>query len=332
VLATTALSVAFVTQPAFGDDAPVIVPTRLDFDASHASKKCNDPDGFLLILGAWVPQTTMRDDAERRLVVRIRSSSTGGKRADVSLVDAQGVTVAERHTPYAATAECYKVLWDAAFDAAELLGAFEPPPPMEPVTYPAPAQCPSYPLARPCPTCPSPVPPAPTITLSPTPSRFFIGIGGFVGSGIYSELDFGPYLLLGFVPSPRLSHLQLEFEGAWTSQTSLSAMTSESIHAHSIPLVLSLCLVRGIVRFCGGLATTIFSSNQSSPNDELRLLFGGNFRVGTELFVRGPISIRADVFARFAFAERRFGMATMTVDDPTPFAAGLAVMGARLFD
>jgi hypothetical protein len=104
------------------------------------------------------------------------------------------------------------------------------------------------------------------------------------------------------------------------------------VRAHSFPLVGSLCLVRGIVRFCGGLATTIFFSNQSLPNDELHLMFGGNFRVGTELLTHGPLSIRADVFARFAFAERRFGKATMTIDDPTPIAAGLAVIAAWSFD
>jgi len=127
--------------------------------------------------------------------------------------------------------------------------------------------------------------------------------------------------MLGFVPSRRLPDLHVEFEGSWTSQSSRSSMTSESIRLHSVPLVGSFCWVRGIVRFCGGLASTIFSSNQSSNNDPLHLMFGANFRVGTELFTRGPFAIRADVFGRFAFAQRKFGNATMALDDPTPFAA-----------
>ena len=41
---------------------------------------------------------------------------------------------------------------------------------------------------------------------------------------------------------------------------------------------------------------------------------------------------RADVFGRFPFAQRKFGNATMALDDPTPFAAGLAVMAGRFFE
>jgi hypothetical protein len=163
------------------------------------------------------------------------------------------------------------------------------------------------------------------------PYRSYIGIGAVVSSGISSELGFGPYMMLGFVPSRRLSQLHIEFEGSWTSQSSPSSTTSESIRLHSIPLVGSFCWVRGIVRFCGGLATTIFFSNQSSINNELHVMFGGNFRVGTELFVRGPFSIRADVFGRIAFAQRWFANG-VAFDGATPFAAGLAVLGAWSFD
>jgi len=159
-----------------------------------------------------------------------------------------------------------------------------------------------------------------------------MGIGALVSSGIHSELGFGPYLLLGFVPWRGLSHVHVEFEGTWTSQSSPSFTTSESMRLHSIPLVGSLCLVRGIVRFCGGLATTIFFSNESAANDELHLVLGGNFRVGTEFHIHGPFSIRADVFGSVAFAQRRFGKATMALDEPTPFAAGLAVTAAWSFD
>ncbi|HRI65258.1 MAG TPA: hypothetical protein PK156_13510 [Polyangium sp.] len=269
---------------------------------------------------------TLRDDAERRLDVRIRWTSTGGKRADVSLVDARGVTLAERHTPYANATECHKVLWAVARDAAKILGAFEPPPPKEPVTCPAPQPCVSCPPARPCATFPPLRLTTPAPTLSPAPYRSFIGIGGFVGSGIFSKLGGGPYILLGYAPSRRLSQLHVEFEGSWTSQT------SQSIREHSIPLVGSLCWVQGIVRFCGGFSTSVFFSNQPPENDELRLMLGGNFRVGTELLSHGPFSIRADVFGRLAFAQRRFGKATVALDEPTPFAAGVAVIGVWAFD
>jgi hypothetical protein len=90
--------------------------------------------------------------------------------------------------------------------------------------------------------------------------------------------------------------------------------------------------LNGIVRFCGGFATTILFSNQSSPNDPLKLMFGGNIRVGTELFNRGPFSIRADVFGRLTFAERSFGPATIAFGETTQFTAGLALLGAWSFD
>jgi hypothetical protein len=323
-----ALSLVFSAQPAFAHEPPVIVPTRLDFDASHAPKNCNDVASFRSILGAWVPRAVLRDDADRRLIVRIRWSTTGGKRADLSLVDAYGVTVAERHTPYAAKAECHKVLWTIAKDAAEMLGAFEPPAPKESTA------CPLLPPSAPCPLCPSTqrCPTHPPSTFLPPKVAFppmlhsFLGFGGFVGSGTSSKLNGGPIVLLGFVPSSRLSQLHIEIDGAWTSQT----FTSTRIH--SVPLVGSLCWVHGIVRFCGGFATTILFSNQSSPNDPLKLMFGGNFRIGTELFNRGPFSIRADVFGRLAFAERAFGPATITFGETTQLTAGLALLGAWSFD
>ncbi len=300
----------------------MIAPTRLDFDASRAPKKCNDFESFDSTVSAWVPGTVWRDDAERRLVVRIRWSSTGGKRADVELVNAEGITLAERHQDFPASMECHKVLWLAAFDAAQLVGAFEPPPPKEPVTCPAPPPCPSCPPTHSCPRYAPPMLPTPT----PAPHRSFIGIGAFVGSGIHSRLGFGPHLLLGFIPSSRLPALHVEFEAAWTSQA------SESIRMHSIPLVGSLCLVQGILRFCGGLATVMVYSNPTVANETLNILFSGNFRVGTEFPVRGPFSIRADVFGRLAFAQRRFGKTPVALDEPTPFAAGLAVMGAWAFN
>ncbi|MBK9262126.1 MAG: hypothetical protein IPM54_20270 [Polyangiaceae bacterium] len=304
----------------------MIPPTRLDFDASRAPKKCNDADAFDSILGAWVPNGVLREDAERRLVVRIRWTPTGGKRVEVSLFDAQGAVVAERLTEHPATAECYFVLHGAAQDAAELLGAFEPPPPKEPVICPVcPPSAPSPPT-RPLPTSPPPAPPVPTITHAPTLHRSSIGIGAFVGSGIHSGLGGGPYVLLSYAPWRHWSHVRIEFEGSWTSQT------SESIRTHAIPLVGSLCLVRGAVRFCGGLATTALYSKQLPIHDELHLMIGGNVRIGTELFVRGPFAVRVDVFGRLAFVERRFGGATLALDVPTPFAAGLAVLGAWLCD
>ncbi len=243
---------------------------------------------------------------------------------DVSVVDAQGAVRAERHNVYPATTECHKVLYDTAYDAAEMLGAFEPPPPKEPVTCPV-ALPPPVPPAPPCPRCP-PTPPfkLPPFTLPSTSPRFFIGLGAVVGSGIVSKLGAGPLILLGFVPSQRLPQLHVEFEGSWTSQM------VESTRWHAIPLVGSLCWVRDNVRFCGGVATTIVFSNQL-PNHESRV-FGANFRVGTELFNRGPFLIRADVFGRVALAQRTFGGTINMLDEASPVTGGVAVIGGWALD
>lgn len=133
-------------------------------------------------------------------------------------------------------------------------------------------------------------------------------------------------MLLGFVPSRHSSALSIEFEGAWT------AHTLQSKRLHSIPLVGSLCWVRGIVRFCGGFASILSISNQSSENDALHFMFGGNVRVGTELFNSGPFSIRADVFLRTGFIERKFGKTAAALDEPSPLTGGLAIMGLWAFD
>ena len=318
------LSLAFLERPAWAHDPPVIVPARLEFEAKAAPKNCNDLDSFTSILFGFVPFTAFRDDADRRLVVRLRWSATGGKQADISLIDAQGVVLAERHRLYGARVECHKILWTIADDAAVMLGAFDPPPPKEPVVHedsPPSQRCPLPPA---CPTCPPLRLPA--VTTMRTPSRSFIGLGAFVGSGFVSKLGAGPHMLLGFVPSYHLPQLHVEFEGTWTSQM------VEWARWHAIPLVTSLCWVRGIVRFCGSLATTFSYSNQSSNDDVLHMIFGGNFRVGTELFRKGSLSIRTDVFLRAAFVQRRFGKATAAIDETSPWAGGLAVMGLWAFD
>ena len=72
--------------------------------------------------------------------------------------------------------------------------------------------------------------------------------------------------------------------------------------------------------------------NQSFTHGELHLTLGGNFRVGTELFSRGPLSIRADVFGRVTIAPRPLSKPLSVSDEPTPFAGGVAVMGLWSFE
>lgn len=324
MLSGTLLSPAFLEQPAWAHDPPVILPTRLDFNASQAPKNCNDPEGFKSILNAWVPATVFADDAQRQLIVRISTNATGGKQVDVSLVDALGAVLAERRASHSVKTECYFALSRAARDAAEILGAFEPPPPKEPMTCPAAPSCPTCPPIMPTSTGSTLRVTPPTLQISPPAPRFFVGIGAFVGSGMYSELGGGPLMLLGFVPFGHVPQLHLEFEGGWTSQW------IDSIRMQAIPLVGSGCWVRGAVRFCFGFATTNVFSNQLS-NHEVRL-FGPNVRLGTELFHGRYYSIRADVFGRVVLAQHTFGSASGTLNGAPPLSGGVAVIASRSFD
>ncbi len=314
---TAFLDLACFAQSAWAHDPPAIAPTRLEFDASQAPPACNDRKSFNTILWQWVPRSTWRDDAVQRLVVRIQGTANGPKSVDVSVVDSRGSVQPDRHNEYPAATECHKVLYDTAYDAAQMLGAFEPRPPQEPMTCPA---------CAPCSSC-QPAPPvveravAPRLAPSPAlprmPPRFSLGLGAFVGSGIVAKISPGALVLLDIVPSSRLSPLHIEFEVLYTSQR------VESVQLRSLPLVTSLCWVLGRVRFCGGLATTILSSSKL-PNSEVRI-FGPNLRVGTELFNGGPFSIRADIFGRFALTQRTFGTTIDIVAGAPPISGGVAI-------
>lgn len=120
--------------------------------------------------------------------------------------------------------------------------------------------------------------------------------------------------------------MHIELHAAWTSQT------SQSMRVRSIPLDTSLCWVRGIAQFCGGLSTTILFPNQSFTRNEWLMMLGGNLRLGTELFRHGPFSIRADIWGRLNIAPQSISKTMGIIDGPTPFAGGVAVLGIWAID
>jgi hypothetical protein len=323
LLAMLVPSLAFWAQPAFADESPLMVPTRLDFDASHAPKNCNDESGFRSILHAWVNEELLRDDAERRLIVCIQRSSTGGKQADVSLVNAQGVTLAELHTPYATTTECYKVLWAVARDAAKMMGAFDKPPPPEPLVCPAPPTPPGPAEPALCPAGPAGPAPAlsrPRMTLpAPFARRAFFGAGVFLGMTIKSEAAMGPAISLGFVPFSRWSGFQIEFDGAYTSRN-----TQQGFRVDTVPLFASFCYAQRGVRLCGGMISTLFSTEH--PKDARDFTLSASLRIGTQFAIAGLFSIRADCFALLPLNQR------MAFDTPNAFTAGAVAMGVWSVD
>ena len=325
-------SVLFSRQ-ALAHEAPTIAPTRLEFDATEAPKNCNDERGFASILGTWVPSDVIKYEGEQRLVVRLHRMPTGGKLADIHLFGSAGMLVAEEHRKFASKTECYKVLYEAAYAAATLLGAFEKPRPPEP-----------GPICPPPPACPGPArcpePPEPTFkrrsestsvplrqTFPPLAARrAYFGAGVLFGTGITPQGAIGPYFALGFVPSRHSPRLQVEFAGAWTSQERPDANAAMNV----IPMFGSVCYSRYAFHLCSGMTTTFFSTKQATNNTssaEFRVALAGHLRLGTEFDVAGPLSIRVDAFAQMRFAGQTFGPASSSLDTQSPVDLGAMAMG-----
>ena len=340
--ATLVLGLVLPTRTASAQGAPAIVSTRLEFEATQVPKSCGDDVTFRGLLTHWVKPTVLSLDAERRLTVRIRRSQTGGKLADLKLVDTAGSTLAEEHKTFASKTECHKVLWEAAFAAARLLGASENPPPVEVPSCPA---CPSCPSCAVCPVCPVPtvqparvaVPlqsqPVPRIMLAAR--RAFVGAGVFLGMGILPDAALGPHISLGFVPSPHSPRIQVELAGAWTMQNLRLTNAAGSMPVHAIPIFGSLCYSRYILRICSGLTTSFYQAKRRDlgpGQDELRMTLAGNLRMGTEFEIAAPFSIRLDASMQLRFWERTFGNELTRLDAQNPFGAGGVAMGVWSFE
>jgi hypothetical protein len=324
------LTLVFWSNTAFAHDALVIPPTRLEFDATGAPKNCADDIEFRALLGDWVAPETLTEEASRRLTVLIRRSPTGGKFADVTLVDAAGTVLGEHHERYGAKAECYRVLYESARGAAKLLGAFEKPPEPEPPVCPA---CPACAACPSTPKCPIPETPrkAPKIVQTATipTRRAFFGAGLFIGTGFTWNTFVGPQFSLGFVPSPHAPSIHVEMNGAWTQQT------ISKLNVDIVPLFGSICYSRSVFRVCSGLTTTFFQAKNAElvPGaDELRTTLAGHVRMGAEFGIAGPFSIRVDAFAMLRFWQRSYGNELATLDARGPFGAGATAMGVWGFE
>ncbi len=335
---TLVLGLGLPARPARAHDAPAIAPTRLEFDATQAPKNCNDQPAFKSILANWVPHEVLSAEANRRLTVRIRRSPTGGKLADLTLTDETGAQLGRDHKSFAGKTECYKVLYETAQEAANLLGAFEKPPAPEPVTCPV---CPAPPAsveparalspsAPPLPIAPI-LPALPKAWIAPRPDRrAFIGAGVFLGTGIMPDAVLGPHFSLGFVPSPHSPRIQVELDGAWTMQNLRLTNAPGSMPVHVIPIFGSLCYSRYVLRICSGLATTFYQAKRQDlgpGQDELRMALAGFLRMGTEFEIAAPFSIRLDAFAQVRFWQRTFGEELARLDTLNPVAFGAAAMG-----
>jgi hypothetical protein len=337
---TTIVCGVLLSRATFAHDAPPIAPTRLDFDTTQAPKNCNDEDTFRRLLTNWVIPGTLTPTAERRLVVRIRRSPTGGKLVDVTLLDAGGATLGQDHKTFPSKVECHNVLYEAAQDAARLMGAFEKPPTPEPTH---------------CPTCPAPAEPLPCRVPGPPTSRIigpvepsragatssaparraFLGAGVFLGTGFTSELAVGPLISLGFVPSSHSPRFHIEIDGAWLPQIHPKSNAFAGFQVHAFPLFGSVCYSRDVLRICSGMVMTFFNAERAdllARNDSMRVTLAGTLRLGTEFTVSGPFSIRADAYALLRFWQRTNGPALAALDELSPFGQGAVIMGVWSFD
>lgn len=327
-------SVVLPPRTTLAHDAPT--PTQLDFDASQAPNACNDDALFRALITNWVPAEVLVPETDRQLVVRIRRSPTGGKLAEVTLLDSAGAPLKKYTESYFAKTECHRVLYETARAAAKLLGAFDKPPPPEPCpTCPA---CPPPPVPakpEPCPACPALVLPLPRPTLLSPTRRGFFAAGVSLGTGITPQGAIGPYGGFGFVLSPHLPRIQFEMAGGWAPQTLPISNTANVLRVHMVPLVGSLCYARYVFRLCSGLATTFYTAERSSlvPGyDEMRMTLAVNVQIGTEFEIGGPFSIRVDIFGRLRFMQRTYGYELANLDALNPFTASMVAMGVWSFD
>jgi hypothetical protein len=271
-------------------------------------------------------------EADRRLTVRIRGAFNGKKVVDVMLVDAAGSTVAEDHKQYGVNDACYFVLYKTARASANLLGAFEPPPPPEPHVCPTPMPCPA------CPACPAsrPIPtlPPPRVVTPAAIHRVMVGAGMGIFRGTVGDpmQGVGPYGSLTVVPSVRVPDLRIEVEGAWVPYTSGK---SNAPRGEMIPLFLSVCHVPSALRLCGGLVTTFFRASRTDgarANDETGVATAASMRIGADLAIAGPFSMRVDTFVLMGFWGRTFGHEPTAIDARNLFAAGMVAMGVWSFE
>ncbi|HRI70916.1 MAG TPA: hypothetical protein PK156_42070 [Polyangium sp.] len=308
-------------------DIPIIPPTRVDFDATSAPKSCQDKVTFGAILGDWLPNGVVTDDAARRIVVRLRRTNRSTL-ADVTLVAADGTVVDKHHEPFGAKEECHKILYDTARAVARLLGAFEKPPPKTPMTCPVspPISSPTCPT---CPVCPALVRPAPRMTIAaPATHRFFVGAGVFYGMGLQSGQFPGPQLSLGFVPVQQWPRMRIEFDGAWAPN---AASTSTAFRGNMIPFFGSICYAPAGFRLCSGIVSTLFIGkklDQVSASDDMGLSLAASFRMGAEFEMSDRFSVRLDGFVLLPLGIR--GVGPHGAGDE--LAAGTALMGIGTFD
>ncbi|MBK9265689.1 MAG: hypothetical protein IPM54_38605 [Polyangiaceae bacterium] len=124
---TVCLSVALLWAGSADAEQVDVPPHRVEFSASPGLPKCNEYDAFYGIITNWITIPSLNPTAERKLVVTIKRLADGGKLVEVSVLDPDGVKVGGESQTYSPIEECFKILYWAAFDSANLLRTTIPP-------------------------------------------------------------------------------------------------------------------------------------------------------------------------------------------------------------
>ena len=101
-------------------------PHRLDFAVTPGLPLCNDEEAYRAILTNWIPIQSLNPTVARKIVVRMKALRGGGKKVELTLLDAEGQTAETETHEYPPDEECFRILYWAAFDTLKLLKRVTP--------------------------------------------------------------------------------------------------------------------------------------------------------------------------------------------------------------
>ncbi|MDC3956696.1 hypothetical protein [Polyangium jinanense] len=287
---------------------------------------CDRPLVFMAILTNWVSVSTFDPPAARTLTVRIRRAPDAAKLADVTIVDEAGDVAEEVHRSYEPATECFEVLYATAFEAAKLLGAFEPPEPPPPPQPPAPPCPPAPPQPQPRPS-PPPLPRPP-----PLPKRFFLGAGVGAFLNVAPEPFLAPRVSAGWNVAPRWV-VGLDV-AAWPWMTANPQDGPTSVDVETYLGTVAGCYRFGRFMTCGLLAGGVLlgsGTNRLYGNPYASPLLGLGGRVAAEIPVWERVTWRSDVDALGFVLARQLTVNGVRFSDPFPLAMSVTTSLAFTF-
>ncbi|MDI3288078.1 hypothetical protein [Polyangium sp. 15x6] len=269
--------------------------------------------------------STFDPPATRTLTVRIQRAPDAAKLVDVRIVDEAGDVAAEVHRSYEPATECFEVLYATAFDAAKLLGAFEPPEPPPPPLCPQP-----QPQPQPCPPPPPQPPPQPPPP--PLPKRFFLGAGVGAFLNVAPEPFFAPRVSAGWNVAPRWT-VELDVV-AWPWMTANPQDGPTSVDVETYLGTAAGCYRFGRFMTCGLLAGGVLlgrGTNRAFGRPYTSPMFGIGPRVGFEVPIWDRLLWRSDLDGLVFVFPQRLAEKDAPTWEPLPLALSASTSLAFTF-